>query len=176
MCLQLTKILSLYLMTAIKYLSVLFLCAGLFSCTQKEARLTRQQKTAVKNEVFNTLHDYYATINKKGVLGELDYLDTSKEFYWVAPGFMSALSRDSISAILNVNAKFLRSVNNSWIELDIMPITTEYASYGGKISSVLTDTAGKSITSYFLETGLVVKRNDGWKLLHGQTSLLGTTQ
>jgi hypothetical protein len=36
----------------------------------------------------------------------------------------------------------------------------------------MTDTAGKTTVIHLLETGVMIYRKNGWKLYHGQTSML----
>jgi len=44
------------------------------------------------------------------------------------------------------------------------------AQFYGTITMQTTDTAGTITTGHLVETGLVIKRSDGWKLLNGQSA------
>ena len=87
-------------------------------------------------------------------------------------GFNSMLGYDSVVTILKQNAPDIAEIENSFETLKIFPLTAELASYTAKIRSNITDRSGTKIVSSLLETGLVIKREEGWKLLQGQTSVL----
>ena len=82
------------------------------------------------------------------------------------------ISYDSMAAVLTLNAPKFVSVENTLDTLRIIPLTTALATYTAKLRSVMRDTAGNVSSVNLIETGVVIKRKDGWKLLSGQTSLL----
>lgn len=143
----------------------------LYSC-QKADRLTESEKNALRDSVQQALYDYYEAIRNGGMRGEFGYLDDSPDFFWVPPGYSSAISYDSVAAVLNRNAPAFRLIENVWDTLRIDPLTRDYATYTGKFHSTMTDTAGHVTTVAGIETGVLIKRRDGWKLLRGQTALL----
>jgi len=118
------------------------------------------------------LREYCADIKANGLPAEFKYLDESMEFFWVPPGYSSWLSYDSVAAILKQRAPANRSVDNQWETLRIDPLTHEYATYTGKLRGTMIDTAGSIVKYTLLETGVVVKRKEGWKLLRGHSSVL----
>jgi len=64
------------------------------SCSVNEtSELKEQDRLAIEKEVRSTLNEYYADIRKTGLTGELTYLDSSDNFFWVPPGSNSPLSR-----------------------------------------------------------------------------------
>jgi hypothetical protein len=132
----------------------------------------RSQKGTVMVDVQQTLEQYYADIKKEGLLAEFKYLDSSENFFWVPPGYNRALSYDSIAAIIKWIAPSLKSVENSFDTLRIIPLSEELATYTGRLRSVSTDTSGKVTTTQLVETGILIKRPAGWKLLSGQTSVV----
>jgi len=71
-----------------------------------------------------------------------------------------------------MNAPVFSSIENVWDTLRVDPLTREYATYTGKFHGTMTDTTGGVTIVAGIETGVVVKRKDGWKLLRGQSSLL----
>jgi hypothetical protein len=139
------------------------------SCTSS---FTEAEKKIVAKEAGQMLDDYYADINKDGLTAEFKYLDSSKEFFWVPPGFQQAISYDSVVSIITRNASSFRSVENTWDTLTIIPLTAELASYTGRLRSSMTDTLGKKSEYTLVETGMLIKRKRGWKLLNGQTTIL----
>ena len=129
------------------------------------------EKTIVA-EVEQMMNAYYGDIRKEGLLAEFKYLDSTDAFWWVPPGYDTAISYDSVAVILRQNAGTYTEIDNSWVILKVTPLSSDSASYSGKLRSQITDTSGKTMTSSMLESGIVIKRNDGWKLLCGQTSIV----
>ena len=143
-----------------------------YSCHQSASPLSATQKNNISGEIKQTLAGYYSDIEKKGLLAEFKYLDSSSDFFWVPPGFTSSISFDSVAAILKKNAPLLRSVINSWNTLQIFPISEELATYSGKLHSKIIDTTGKMSETDLMESGVIIKRAGKWKLLCGQTSVI----
>ena len=149
------------------------LASSLFvACKNPGEQLSAEDKKTISATITNTLNDYYKAIKDRGLIAEFNYLDSSADFYWQPPGYESPVSYDSVSAFLQKTAPVLLSVDNSWQQLSVHPLTKELASYSGRIKSAITEMSGKQSITYLLETGIVIKRKDGWKLLSGQTSII----
>lgn len=148
-----------------------FLVLIIVSC-QHPTTLTEDNKKQIVSDVKQTLDNYYSDISKEGLIAEFKYLDSSSNFFWVPPGYTSAISYDSVSTILRNNASNYTSVVNSFETLQIIPLTNELATYTGRLKSIITDTSNTTSQFLMMETGIVIKRTDGWKLLSGQTSML----
>src|SRR5687767_7969777 len=82
----------------------------LFSCSQQQP--SEKQKVVKKPAepvvnilpvVQETLYKYADDILRKGLKAEFHYLDTSEKFFWVPPGYPSAIHYDSVAAILRAN-------------------------------------------------------------------------
>jgi len=134
--------------------------------------LSEKEKNIVMGEVTITLQNYYRDIKTSGLLAELNYLDSTKDFFWVPPGYTTPLSYDSVVSILKRNATMVSDVDNSFDTLAVTPLDRELAVYTGRMRSVITDTVGMKSESMLIETGIVIKRKTGWKLLCGQTGLV----
>jgi hypothetical protein len=141
------------------------------SCRQPTP-LTEREKASIVENVRQTLDNYYNDIRKSGLTAEFKYLDNSSEFFWVPPGYSNSISYDSVATLLKESAPKYKSIANSFETLLIIPLTDEHATYTGQLKSTMTDTSGKVVTFSFVETGVLIKRKDGWKLLNGQTSIL----
>ena len=141
------------------------------SC-QQPSSLTQTEKARIVGEVRQALDNYCTAVRRSGLTAEFQYLDNSSEFYWTPPGYTMAISYDSVAAILNRNARNFKSVVNSFDTLRVTPLSEEYATYTGRLTSRMTDTLGQTTTFTLVETGIVVRREEGWKLLSGQTSIL----
>ena len=110
-------------------------------------------------------------MDKKGLLTEFNYLDSSKEFYWLPPGYSAAIDYNAVAAAIRANAAD-HSVKIEWDTLSVDALSNKLARYTGRLRSKWTDTTGKTMNISFVETGLLIKRDNGWKLLSGQTAVL----
>ena len=143
----------------------------LFSCKGGD-EFTDKERASVTKEVRETLFKIDTEVKEKGLLAELKYLDSTQDFFWAPPGFWYNISYDSVVRIMRINASTITSVNNNWDTLKIIPISAKYATYTGRIHSITTTTTGKTVAMSLMETGLMVKRKDGWRIQSGQTSVL----
>lgn len=155
-------------MISLRYFILLIIFTG--ACRQNSTSLTDAEKKMITKEVQQTLHDYHTDIRLNGLMAEFNYLDSTSDFFWVPPGSAISISYDSIYKVLSENAPLYKSVNNVWDTLKINPLNQELALYTGRLSSTVTDTAGQVFIMRLVETGVMIKRNAGWKLLSGQTS------
>ncbi len=141
------------------------------SCNRSTS-LSETDKKSVAEEVHKTLNNYYSDIKKDGLLAEFKWLDSSDHFFWVPPGYSSSIDYDSVATVIKQNAGKYRSVDNSFDDLKIIPLSREFATYTGRLHSVMIDTSGKSFSFSLVETGVLIKRKDGWRLLSGQTTMI----
>jgi hypothetical protein len=142
------------------------------SCSVSDrSGLKDPERLAIERDIRSTLNRYYADIKKTGLTAEFAYLDSSDQFFWVPPGSRTPLSYDSVVAFLKVNAPRYTSVKNSFDTLRIIPLTRELATYTAAVHSAMTDTAGTTSQFSLIESGVLVKRKEKWKLLSGQTSI-----
>lgn len=121
-------------------------------------------------DVRQTLYQYYEDISVSGLTAEIPYLDSSTDFFWVPPGYDEPIFYDSVVSYIRQNAPLFQNIINKWDTLRIYPLTKELASYTGVLLSTVTDTTGITETYPLIETGVMIKRDNGWKLLNGQTT------
>jgi hypothetical protein len=126
-------------------------------------------KTKVTLEVSTMLHDYHAAIRKGGLLAEFAFLDSSADFFWVPPGYAAPLDYATMRKIVTDNATKVDTISSNWEMLEIHPLTMDIATFVGKLS-VFTIANGDTSRSSLLESGTLIRRKDGWKLLSGQTA------
>ena len=144
----------------------------LLICSNDPVTLTENEKSNIREEVRATLKMCNDDIRKNGLSAELRYLDTSEQFFWMPPGYSSAISRDSVIAAIKHNASLFKSIDQPFDTISVFPLTKDMACYTGRIHSMMTDSSGKVFESWLWETALMVKRSEGWKLLSGQTSMI----
>jgi hypothetical protein len=155
-----------------RLLTALVIIGSFHSC-KDDNELTENDKKKISADVIKTLHRYHEDINKSGLTAEIKYFDNSPNFFWVPPGYGSPINYDSVVNILTLNAPAFKSVNNSFVTLKVFPLTRNYITYTATIQSHLSDTMGMNPNNLLLETGVMIKRPDGWKLLNGQTAVVG---
>lgn len=150
------------------------LTISLHSC-QENAGLSEKDRAKISEDVEEMLLQYVSDIKEKGLTAEFDYLDNSSDFFWAPPGYGRAISYDSIASILKANADHFKSIENSYDSLSVIALKHDLAAYNALITSSVIDTEGSKSTVHLVETGVVIKRKNGWKLLSGQTSLIAPT-
>lgn len=144
--------------------------AAVLSCRPEVGNISGDQKAKVVGEVQQFFENYFNAIASRGLMAEADYLDQSQDFFWVPPGYHSPISYDSVMNILRLTAPQLTSVKNSFDTLRIIVLNEKLVTYAGTLQSVMTDASGNVKSIQLIETGVVIKRDDGWKLLNGQTA------
>ncbi len=158
-------------MKLLSYITIVYM---LISCG-KPNKSSSLDKERTAKEVYLMLQEYHRDIATEGLIAEFKYLDSSPDFFWVPPGYSSALSFDSVEIILNARHKALHSVKMEWDTLQIFPLTNEIAIYSGIVDGVMIDTNGIESKISIIESGTIIKREDGWKLLSGQSEILDRT-
>jgi hypothetical protein len=146
-------------------------CILIFACNKPQV-LTEQTREKIRLEVQSMFQDYATAVKQSGLTAEFNYLDSSADFFWVPPGYTSALSYDSIAVILKRNATGYKIIDNTYDTLIIIPVSLDLAVYTARLHSNMTDTAQIYHAFTLIETGTVIRRTTGWKLLSGQTALL----
>lgn len=152
-------------MRYLPFFLLLLACQTPNTSTQFDAQA--QQK--VVHEVEDMLHAYHAAIEQDGLEAEFAFLDTSEQFFWVPPGYESALDFDSVQTILLHNAKNMQQIHFEWESLTINALSLEFATYHGIVAGNMQDTSGTEFPVKILESGALIKRPSGWKLLSGQS-------
>jgi hypothetical protein len=152
-------------------LLTLLILSAIASCQQSSQPLTASEQKEMIDTIRHTMENYHRDIRTSGLTAEFKYLDSSAEFFWIPPGYAEPIPFDSVASALRESAPFLQSINNSFDSLRIIPVSREVATYIARISSTITDTTGESSSFKLFETGVLIKRSNGWKLLCGQTTI-----
>ena len=149
-----------------------FLLISFFCLSCGGADVSTGNNDRVRKEIKSTIDNYYNDIRRQGLLAEFNYLDSSEQFFWVPPGYLNYAGYDSIAAAIRRNAASLKLVDNHYDSLLIIPLTNEYAQFAILTISTIIDVQGDTSKTAFIESGVMVKRKEGWKFLSGQTSVL----
>ena len=155
-----------------KYACQFFLIIGLVNSCQVQPKTNVYDSDAVKSEVTQMFDVYHKAIDENGLLGEFEFLDTSANFFWVVPGSTAAIDIDSVKTILAATAPKFVQVHFHWQTLDIFPLSNTLANFTGITKGSMKDTSGVDTQVAIIESGTVIKRSDGWKLLSGQSANL----
>lgn len=154
-----------------KQLLPILLLTLVLSCGHKEHK-KKLDHDQVESEIKQMLSEYHLAIRKEGLTGEFFYLDSSDDFFWVPPGYNSALDYDSVHTILENNSKAFSNIQFDWDQLKIFPLSDELANYTGIVKGQMTDTSDNTVHVSIIESGTIIKRESGWKLLSGQSAVL----
>ena len=141
------------------------------SCRQAEKTKTDADSNIVQ-QVKSTLEEISDAIKMHGITAEFKWIDSSADFFWVPPGFESPLSYDSVAKIMRSNSGRFKQVEEKWDLLEIQPLGNDHAVFTGRITSRTVDTANHSQEHQVVETGIMIRKGDGWKLHCGHTSLI----
>jgi hypothetical protein len=128
-----------------------------------------QDPEITKKEVIQMLNDYHEAISKESLLGEFAFLDSTDQFFWVPPGYTNALTYEEVALFLRKNSANFSKIDFNWDQLEVYPLSNEIATYTGILSGTMTDTSGQISPVKMIESGTLIKRKDGWKLLCGQS-------
>ncbi len=159
-----------------RYLPIFLIIVLLCACQEKHEISNDMNKELIINEIQQMFDNYHKDIRLQGLTGEFKYLDNSEDFFWVPPGYNSALSYDSVKTILEKNAKAFDRIEFQWDTLQIFPISNKAATYSGIVEGTMIDTSGIKSMIRIIESGTLIKRITGWKLLCGQSANLNNEQ
>ncbi len=147
----------------------------LCNCQSMENKAEVDEESVI-NSVNAMFDDLYNNIKAEGLTAEFKYLDQSEDFFWVPPGYNSALDYDSVRVIIESDAKAYSLIEYQWDDLKIYPLSEVLANYTGIVNCSMTDTSGIKTDISLIESGVLIKRGDGWKYLSGQTRVLSTSE
>ncbi|MFI5204039.1 MAG: hypothetical protein ACHQF2_06035, partial [Flavobacteriales bacterium] len=118
----------------------------IFSCQQPDKTTSSVTEKDIVPEVKKMLNDYVHAIASEGLLAEFRFLDSSENFFWVPPGYTSAISYDSVATILRKNHSVYTFKSNEWETLRVIQLSNNLANYTGVLVSVLNDSSSAGIT------------------------------
>ncbi len=147
--------------------TILLLAITFYGYSQET--LSNDLKESISTEIKQMFENFHHDITKNGLASEFKYLDNSSDFFWVPPGYTKTLDYKTIKDILIENAKLINFIEFSWESVQIFPLTNEIANYSGVVKCVQVDTNHNPMTFKVIESGTLIKREDGWKFLNGQS-------
>lgn len=156
----------------IKFFILVSIVVTTFLSCNQSSTLTTEDRKIIAEEVTSMLHNYQRSVKESGLMAELEYLDSSSNFFWVPPGYSSPINYDSVVTILKQSAPKFKTIDNTFEELTVVPLDKDNALYTARLRSVMTDTAGIETVVVLRETGVATRRNAYWRLFGGQTNLV----
>jgi hypothetical protein len=140
------------------------------SCKEEVSTLKQPiDKERISVEILQMFDAYHAAIKENGLEAEFDFLDNSSDFFWVPPGYKSAQSYDQVKNVLIENNKAIKSIQFKFDTIQVYPLSDSIANYSGIVSGKMLDTSSTVSTFKIIESGTLIKRKNGWKLLNGQS-------
>lgn len=146
------------------------LIIGISSC-KSESNESNHVKTS-EDDLITFLNTYHDAMNQYGLKTEFEFIDSTSHFFWIPPGYASALSFDSVKKVLIQTDETIRSIRLKWKNLKIESQESNWANFHGVVEGQIVDTSGLIIIINQIESGVLIKRKDGWKILSGQTTAL----
>jgi len=140
------------------------------SCKDEVSTLKQPiDKERISVEILQMFDTYHAAIKENGLEAEFDFLDNSSDFFWVPPGYKSAQSYNQVKNALIENNKAIKSIQFKFDTIKVYPLGNSIANYSGIVSGKMLDTSNTVSTFKIIESGTLIKRENGWKLLNGQS-------
>ncbi len=150
------------------YFLVIFIT---FMNCKEEVNTSKQllDKEQISTEILQMFDAYHAAIKENGLKAEFDFLDNSSDFFWVPPNYNSQQSYNQVKNVLIENDKAITSIEFKFDTIQVYPLSDSIANYTGIVSGKMVDTASTLSTFKIIESGTLIKRKSGWKLLNGQS-------
>jgi hypothetical protein len=136
------------------------------------AQLSKRKAAQITREATDMLHNYHKDLAAHGLAAEFKYLDSTDQFNWHPAGYDTAIGFDSVATVLRRLDDFYTSIKSHWDTLSITPLSDSMADYTGIFTTSMTDVSGITDTYTMHESGRLVRRPDGWKMLSGRTSIM----
>lgn len=155
----------------IRSFAILLITFQIWACA-KDASEIPFQKNQVKDEVKAMLLRYHDAVYEHGLLAEFEFLDQSEDFFWISPGYTDALNYETVASILRRSDSSLMAVEFQWETLSLYPLSNNLCNYSGKVTDSMVQNDSTVLAIHLIESGTIIKRKDGWKLLSGQSTNL----
>ncbi|MCU0373181.1 MAG: nuclear transport factor 2 family protein [Ignavibacteria bacterium] len=152
-------------------ISLLLACLLLtaFTCGEKTLKLDDSERAEIVEAVKSMTSRYFEDFHANNVDTVLRHYDTSACFFWSITPDTIALKRSAMVTMHRHAIKDYAKFEGYWSNIQVEPLTKELAMYHGTYHVNTEDKGGKKGKITGVETGVMVKREDGWKYLAGQT-------
>jgi len=109
-------------------------------------------------------------LNTDGIQSQLKYLDNSDKFQYTFLNSGKIYDYEELKKQLEISSSTDYKVNLSFDEFKITPLSDKLVSYS-LILSGYERIDGQNSDISLVETGTLIRRNDGWKIINAQTTV-----
>lgn len=99
----------------------------------------------------------------------MSHLDTSRNFFWIYPPDTVPVTREIFAEVLRWEFDMNNPIRYKWDTIQVIPLSSDLAYYQGRGHKVETDTSKIEHVVIGFQSAIVIRREEGWKLLSGQT-------
>lgn len=151
-------------------LTILAAMLVVFSGCRQQANLTGTfQPSVVKSEVEDMLKAYTKSFNALDIDNTQKYIDDSEDFFWIYTPDKNPVNSDYVKKVIKKEIEKYRAIDIRFYYIRVNPLTENIAVYTGGWEEASENHKGDIEKFFGVETGVVIKRNGGWKFLNGQT-------
>jgi hypothetical protein len=153
------------------FISLFLVCFFLlaFTCGEKPLTLSDNDKSDIVKAVKDMTSKYFMDFYTHNVDSVLRHYDTSACFFWAITPDTIAMKRSAMVTMHRHAVKDYTKFEGYWSDMRVEPLTNELAMYHGTYHVLTEDKDGHIGKIMGVETGIMIKREDGWKYLAGQT-------
>lgn len=136
--------------------------------------MNEQYKSAVQKAILDRTSEWLEAMCRLDAEAVMDLFDASDEMQYAEHGVIFTYGELSDFARRSYEATAALDVR--WEERQVFALAPDAASMTGIIHYTATPTSGEVSTGRVVFMGVFLKRDSGWKLIHGQESLLSSPQ
>ena len=149
----------------------LYLIVGSFLSCDQEAKLTNDQKYEIINSVKKSQEQFCLDYEAEDFDAVMSHLDTSRNFFWIYPPETVPVTREIFAEVLKREFEMNNPIKFIWDTIQVVPLSSDLAYYQGRFHRVETDTSEIEQVGITFVSAIVIRREEGWKLLSGQNCL-----
>ena len=164
------------LITVSSFLGMVLMFLTLSSCQKTELNnMDQEQAAGIKDSVQHMAAIIELDVSQEGPKAWLRHFSHSPEFFMASEGKLVFPNNDSATAFVNRFATQVRSIQLSWSDLNVEPLTISLAVMRASFHEIITDTSGHQMHAEGYFTGLAEHNALGWQLrnLHWSTASQG---
>jgi hypothetical protein len=150
------------------------LSAGIPACRSKDTvSLDQRQVLAIQDSVRSLSISIARDITREGPNAWLSYFERSPHFFMASEGALAFPNNDSADTFVHGLSTWVRSIELSWSDLRIDPLTADIAVMAASFHEVLTDTSGHKISEEGYFTAIAEQTSGRWLLRNAHWSIPG---
>jgi ketosteroid isomerase-like protein len=153
------------------FISLFLVCFFLtaFTCGEKSLTVSKQDKSEIEKAVKQMTANYFKDFYTRNVDSVLKHYDTSACFFWSITPDTIPMKRGAMVTMHRHAIRDYVKFDGYWSDMRVEPLTRDLAMYHGTYHVYTEDKSGQKGKIMGVETGVMIKREDGWKFLAGQT-------